>query len=303
MAGYIKMKILLFGKNGQVGWELQRSLSSLGQIVALDYFDNEYCGDLRKPDGIARTVQLIKPDIVVNAAAYTAVDKAESEPDSAYLLNARGVEALAKETAKLDALLIHYSTDYVFDGEGVHYRKEEAPTRPLNVYGKSKLGGEQAVKYWSPRHFVFRTSWVYAARGENFVRTMLRLAHEKETLSIVDDQYGAPTSAELLADSTALAIYAAMHNRQLKYGIYHLVASGKTSWYDYAQLVFSTARNLGDTLTLKKVIGVAASDYPAIAKRPTNSRLCNQKFQETFDIVLPDWKDGVERVVTEMLGK
>ncbi|WP_437888294.1 dTDP-4-dehydrorhamnose reductase [Phytobacter sp. V91] len=296
------MKILLIGKNGQVGWELQRSLATLGELVAVDFFDKELCGDLTNPQGIAQTIRQVKPDVVVNAAAHTAVDKAESERELSQLLNADSVEVIAKETAKLGALLIHYSTDYVFNGGGEHYRLEDEQPAPLNVYGETKLAGEIAVATYNPRHFIFRTSWVYATRGANFAKTMLRLAKEKDALSIINDQHGAPTGAELLADATAIAIRAESNNKSL-YGTYHLVASGETTWYDYAQYVFSVARELGETLAIKEVNGVDTSAYPTPAKRPQNSRLSNLKFQTAFATTLPDWKVGVQRVVTEILGK
>ena len=296
------MKILLIGKNGQVGWELQRSLVTLGDVVAVDYFDNTLCGDLSNPKGIAQTIQTVKPDVIVNAAAHTAVDKAETEQELSRLLNADSVEVIAKESAKLGALLIHYSTDYVFNGEGTHYRNEDEQTGPLNVYGETKLAGELAVAKHNARHFIFRTSWVYATRGANFAKTMLRLAKEKEKLSIINDQFGAPTGAELLADATAIAIRTAVHNQKL-FGTYHLVASGETTWFDYAQYVFSIAKELGETLSIKEVIGVDTSAYPTPAKRPHNSRLSNKKFQTAFEVQLPDWKVGVKRVVTEILGK
>ncbi|EOX3824210.1 dTDP-4-dehydrorhamnose reductase [Enterobacter cloacae] len=296
------MKILLIGKNGQVGWELQRSLVTLGDVVAVDYFDNTLCGDLSNPQGIAQTIQTVKPDVIVNAAAHTAVDKAETEQELSRLLNADSVEVIAKESAKLGALLIHYSTDYVFNGEGTHYRNEDEQTGPLNVYGETKLAGELAVAKHNARHFIFRTSWVYATRGANFAKTMLRLAKEKEKLSIINDQFGAPTGAELLADATAIAIRTAVHNQKL-FGTYHLVASGETTWFDYAQYVFSIAKELGETLSIKEVIGVDTSAYPTPAKRPHNSRLSNKKFQTAFEVKLPDWKVGVKRVVTEILGK
>ena len=296
------MKILLIGKNGQVGWELQRSLVTLGDVVAVDYFDNTLCGDLSNPQGIAQTIQTVKPDVIVNAAAHTAVDKAETEQELSRLLNADSVEVIAKESAKLGALLIHYSTDYVFNGEGTHYRNEDEQTGPLNVYGETKLAGELAVAKHNARHFIFRTSWVYATRGANFAKTMLRLAKEKEKLSIINDQFGAPTGAELLADATAIAIRTAVHNQKL-FGTYHLVASGETTWFDYAQYVFSIAKELGETLSIKEVIGVDTPAYPTPAKRPHNSRLSNKKFQTAFEVQLPDWKVGVKRVVTEILGK
>lgn len=296
------MKILLIGKNGQVGWELQRSLSTLGELVAVDFFDTELCGDLTKPEGIVQTICSVKPDVVVNAAAYTAVDKAESERELSQLLNADSVEVIAKETAKLGALLIHYSTDYVFNGAGDHYRLEDEQPAPLNVYGETKLSGEIAVVTYNPCHFIFRTSWVYSTRGANFTKTMLRLAKEKDQLSIINDQHGAPTGAELLADCTAIAIRAESANKSL-YGTYHLVASGETTWCDYAQFVFDVAREKGIELAIKDVNGIPTTAYPTPAKRPLNSRLSNEKFQRAFSVAIPDWRQGVERVVIEVSGK
>lgn len=293
------MKILLIGKNGQVGWELQRSLSTLGEVVAVDFFDTDLCGDLTKPDGIAETIRTVIPDVVVNAAAHTAVDRAETEKELAELLNAKSVEVIAKETASIGALLIHYSTDYVFGGEGTHYRNEDEPTGPLNVYGATKLAGELAVINHNPRHIILRTSWVYATRGANFIKTMLNLARNKDTLSIIGDQYGAPTGAELLADCTAIAI----RQQSEQYGVFHLVASGETTWFDYANFIFDIARKKGEVLTIKEVQKVPTSAYPTPAKRPTNSRLSNLKFQQTFNVTLPPWQQGVERVVTELLQK
>ncbi len=296
------MKILLIGKNGQVGWELQRALSTLGEVVAVDYFDTQLCGDLTNPEGIADTIRAVHPDVVVNAAAHTAVDKAESEQALSGLINAESVAVIAKETANIGALLIHYSTDYVFDGQGSHYRDEEEQTGPLNVYGETKLAGEEAIRNLNKRHFIFRTSWVYATRGANFAKTMLKLAREKESLSIINDQFGAPTGAELLADCTAHAIRFEKKNKS-NYGIYHLVASGETTWFDYANYIFDVARESGESLLIESVTGVPTSLYPTPAKRPNNSRLCNRKFQQTFDVILPDWKEGVRRVVIEVLGK
>ncbi|HHS9880244.1 dTDP-4-dehydrorhamnose reductase [Klebsiella aerogenes] len=296
------MKILLIGKNGQVGWELQRALSTLGEVVAVDYFDKSLCGDLTNLEGIAETVRSVKPDVVVNAAAHTAVDKAESERELSDLLNEKGVAVLAKESAKLGALMVHYSTDYVFDGEGNHYRREDETTGPLNVYGETKRAGEIALEQANPRHLIFRTSWVYATRGANFAKTMLRLAGEKETLSIINDQHGAPTGAELLADCTAIAIREEMHNKAVA-GTYHLVAGGETSWYDYARFVFDVAKEHGAELVVQEVKGIPTTAYPTPAKRPLNSRLSNEKFQQVFDVTLPDWRQGVARVVTEVLGK
>ena len=295
------MKILLIGKNGQVGWELQRALSTLGEVVAVDFFDKELCGDLTNLEGIAQTVRSVKPDVVVNAAAHTAVDKAESERELSDLLNDKGVAVLAAESAKLGALMVHYSTDYVFDGQGSHYRQEDEVTGPLNVYGETKRAGEIALEQGNPRHLIFRTSWVYATRGANFAKTMLRLAGEKESLSIINDQHGAPTGAELL-DCTAIAIREEQRNRAVA-GTYHLVASGETNWYEYAKFVFDVARAQGAELAIKEVSGIPTTAYPTPAKRPLNSRLSNDKFQRVFGVTLPDWRQGVARVVTEVLGK
>ncbi|HCR0075722.1 TPA: dTDP-4-dehydrorhamnose reductase, partial [Klebsiella aerogenes] len=266
------------------------------------YFDKELCGDLTNLEGIAETVRTVRPDVVVNAAAHTAVDKAESERELSDLLNEKGVAVLAEESAKLGALMVHYSTDYVFNGEGSHYRLEDEPTGPLNVYGETKRAGEIALEKANPRHLIFRTSWVYATRGANFAKTMLRLAGEKETLSIIDDQHGAPTGAELLADCTAIAIREEMRNKSVA-GTYHLVASGETSWRDYACFVFDVARKHGAELAIQEVKGIPTTAYPTPAKRPLNSRLSNEKFQQVFGVRLPDWRQGVERVVTEVLGK
>ena len=296
------MKILLLGKNGQVGWELQRSLSTLGEVVALDHFSAELCGDLTNPEGIADTIRAVKPHVVVNAAAHTAVDKAESERALAEQLNHESVAVIAEETAKLGALLVHYSTDYVFDGQGSHYRLEDETTGPLNVYGETKLAGEKAIEALNPRHLIFRTSWVYATRGANFAKTMLRLGAEKSTLSIINDQHGAPTGAEMLADCTAIAIRQALHTPAVA-GTYHLVASGETTWEDYARFVFEIARTHDVDLAIQEVKGVPTTEYPTPAKRPLNSRLSNEKFKHTFGAVLPDWRVGVERAVIEILGK
>ena len=247
-------------------------------------------------------MRTVKPDVVVNAAAHTAVDKAESERELSDLLNDRGVAVLAAESAKLGALMVHYSTDYVFDGQGTHYRQEDEATGPLNVYGETKRAGEIALEQGNSRHLIFRTSWVYATRGANFAKTMLRLAGEKESLSIINDQYGAPTGAELLADCTAIAIREEQRNRDVV-GTYHLVASGETSWYDYAKFVFEVAREQGTELAIKEVSGIPTTAYPTPAKRPLNSRLSNEKFQRVFGVTLPEWRQGVARVVREVLGK
>ncbi|WP_421670734.1 dTDP-4-dehydrorhamnose reductase [Rahnella sp. EDr1-12] len=293
------MNILLFGKTGQVGWELQRALAPLGTVIALDVHTQEYCGDFSNPEGVAETVRRIKPDVIVNAAAHTAVDKAESERDFAQLLNATSVEAIAKEAAAIGAWLVHYSTDYVFPGDGVTPWTEDDATGPLNTYGETKLAGEVAVQKYCPKHLIFRTSWVYAGKGNNFAKTMLRLAKDREELSIINDQFGAPTGAELLADCTAHAIRTALSKPEVA-GLYHLVASGSTTWFDYANLVFAEAQNNDFKLALKKTLPVATSAYPTPARRPNNSRLDNRKFQHTFNLTLPSWDIGVKRMLAEL---
>ncbi|ELY2859757.1 dTDP-4-dehydrorhamnose reductase [Cronobacter sakazakii] len=292
------MNILLFGKNGQVGWELQRALEPLGNLISLDFNSEDYCGDFSNPEGVAETVRRIKPDVIVNAAAHTAVDKAESEREFAQLLNATSVEAIAREAAKINAWLIHYSTDYVFPGTGETPWCESDATAPLNVYGETKLAGEQAVQRFCPNHLIFRTSWVYAGKGNNFAKTMLRLAKERESLSVINDQYGAPTGAELLADCTAHAIRVALTKPDVA-GLYHLVASGVTTWYDFAALVFDQARKAGITLKLTDLHPVPTSAYPTPARRPQNSRLNTMKFQQQFGLVLPQWDMGVKRMLEE----
>ncbi|WP_429126805.1 dTDP-4-dehydrorhamnose reductase [Aeromonas media] len=295
------MHILLFGKNGQVGWELQRSLAPLGRVTAVDFDSTDYCGDFSNPAGVADTVRLLKPDVIVNAAAHTAVDKAESEREFAELLNATSVAAIAKEAEALGAWLVHYSTDYVFDGSGERPWVESDETAPLNVYGETKLAGEQGAALCA-RHLIFRTSWVYAARGANFAKTMLRFGKERSEMSIINDQFGAPTGAELLADCTAHAIRTAQAKPEVA-GLYHLIASGTTTWFDYAQLVFAKARAAGVELEVTQVNAVPTSAFPTPAKRPHNSRLDTTKFQRTFNLRLPDWTVGVERMLTEIIGK
>ncbi|MTD42701.1 dTDP-4-dehydrorhamnose reductase [Erwinia sp. CPCC 100877] len=293
------MNILLFGKTGQVGWELQRALAPLGNVIALDLHSNDYCGDFRNPEGVAETVRKIKPDVIVNAAAHTAVDKAESERELAELLNTTSVEAIAKEAAAINAWLVHYSTDYVFPGDGERPWQENDATSPLNVYGETKLAGERAVQKYCSQYLIFRTSWVYAGKGNNFAKTMLRLAKERTELSVINDQFGAPTGAELLADATAHAIRTARVKPEVA-GLYHLVASGTTTWYDYAALVFVEARKAGIELAIETLNPVPTSAYPTPARRPHNSRLNTQKFQDTFELMLPEWQQGVKRMLTEI---
>ena len=296
------MKILLLGRNGQVGWELQRSLSVLGDVVGLDRHSENFCGDLSQPQGIAETVRSLRPDVIVNAAAHTAVDKAESEPDLARMLNATTPGVLAREAHALGALLVHYSTDYVFDGSGTAPRGEQDAVAPLSVYGQTKLEGEQMIAASGCRHLIFRTSWVYAARGGNFAKTMLRLAGEREKLTVINDQFGAPTGADLLADVTAHAIrHVEQHPEHL--GLYHCVASGETTWHAYAQFVIETARQLQPAMALKvhTIEPVPTSAFPTPARRPHNSRLNTNKLQANFGLQLPHWQQGVTRMLQEIL--
>ena len=300
------MKILLLGKGGQVGWELQRSLAPLGELVALEFDSTDYCGDFTNLAGLAETVRQVRPDVIVNAAAHTAVDRAESEPELVRTINAIAPGILADEAEKLGAWLIHYSTDYVFNGSGTTPWKETDATGPLGVYGQTKREGEQAVAHCS-RHLIFRTSWVYAARGANFAKTMLRLAKERDELKVIADQIGAPTGAELLADVTAHAIRTVQTtpDGQTLAGLYHLVAGGETSWYDYAKFVVEYARRVDLPLRVAPdaILPIATTDYPTPAKRPLNSRLDTQKLQSAFGLLLPDWKDGVQRMLVEICGQ
>lgn len=295
------MKILLLGKNGQVGWELQRSLAPLGELIALDARSTTYCGDLANLQGLADTVDAIQPDVIVNAAAYTAVDKAESDAATAHVVNALAVGVLAEAAQRCGAWLVHYSTDYVFDGSGDTPWRETDVTAPLNVYGATKLAGEQLIAASCTRHLIFRTSWVYAARGSNFAKTMLRLAQERDKLTVIADQFGAPTGADLLADVTAHAIHGVIREPQLA-GLYHLAASGETTWHGYAQFVIEQAMTAGVALktTLANIAAVPTSTFPTPATRPHNSRLDTQKLRTAFDLTLPDWHDGVDRMLAEI---
>jgi dTDP-4-dehydrorhamnose reductase len=298
------MKILLLGKNGQVGWELQRSLAPLGEVLALDRHSTQYCGDLSKLEELAQTVLAYKPDFIVNAAAHTAVDKAESEPELARVLNTDAPAALAKAAAQVGAWLVHYSTDYVFDGSGSHARQEGEGTGPLNVYGQTKLDGEKAIVASGCKYLIFRTSWVYAARGGNFAKTMLRLAQERDRLTVINDQHGAPTGADLIADVTAHAIRRVLTTQNISFsGAYHLVASGETTWHGYASYAIAQAKAMKPELgwTVADIAPVATSAFPTHAARPLNSRLCTTKLQQAFGLVLPPWQQGVDRMLAEIL--
>ena len=296
------MNILLFGKGGQVGWELQRSLSVLGTVTALGFDSTEHCGDFANPAGVAETVRALRPDVIVNAAAHTAVDKAESEADFARTLNATTPGAIAQEAAKLGAWLVHYSTDYVFDGSGNRPWTETDQPAPLSVYGRTKLEGEQLIAEAGAKHLILRTSWVYAARGGNFAKTMLRLAQERDRLTVIDDQWGAPTGADLLADVTAHALRH-LRQRPQDAGLYHCAAAGETNWNEYAKYVLAQVQKVQDALEIKakEVAPVPTSAFPTPAVRPRNSRLNTDKLQHTFGLQMPHWQAGVARMLTEIL--
>ena len=293
------MKILLLGKNGQVGWELQRSLAPLGELLALDRSSTSHCGDLSNLDGLAQTVREFRPDVVVNAAAYTAVDKAETDSQTAFLVNELAPEALSSVCAATGAYLVHFSTDYVFDGSGQSPWLETGSAAPLNVYGHSKLAGEKGIAQQGSQHLIFRTSWVYGTEGGNFAKTMLRLSQERERMTVINDQFGAPTGAALLADVTALALQAS----QPLTGIYHLAAAGETTWFSYAQYVLSKAKQLKPSLNyaVRDFVAVPTSDFPTPAARPLNSRLNCTRLEQALQLKLPPWQDGVDAMLTKIL--
>ena len=299
------MKILLLGASGQVGWELQRSLAPLGEIKAL----NRKFANLEDVGGLRTIIDTYRPDVIVNAAAYTAVDKAETEPEMARRVNADAVAVLAKESKRIGAWLVHYSTDYVFDGtKATPYEEKDAPA-PINVYGSSKLEGEEAIRDIGCNHLIFRTSWVYASRGQNFIKTMLRMAADRETLNVVADQFGAPTHAELISDVTAHALHQCMIGveevRNHLIGTYHLVAGGETNWCDYARYVISLAEEHGAEVRVNasSIKPILSDDYPVPASRPKNSRLSTVKIEQTFNLIMPDWRYQVRRAVLELLNQ
>ena len=297
------MKILLLGKNGQVGWELQRALAPLGEVVALDrHSPGRLRADFAEPESLAAVVRAVAPDIIVNAAAHTAVDKAESEPALAQAVNGTAPAVLAREAHALGAWLLHYSTDYVFDGSGSTPWAEGSPTGPLSVYGRTKLEGENAIRASGCQHLLLRTSWVYSARGNNFAKTMLRLAKERDRLTVIADQTGAPTGADLLADVAAHMLRTAVQTPQVQ-GTYHVAADGETTWHGYARHVIEFARALGQPITVPTgaIEAVPTSAFPTPARRPGNSRMNTQKLRTTFGLTLPPWQSGVERMLTEVL--
>lgn len=297
------MRIVLLGRTGQVGWELQRSLASLGEVTALGrHGGGGLCGDLSQLEALAATVRRLAPDVIVNAAAYTAVDQAESEPELAETINATAPAVLAAEARALGAWLVHYSTDYVFDGSGDRPWTETDPAAPINVYGRTKWEGEEAIRQSGCRHLIFRTSWLYAARGGNFIRTMLRLASERDALRVIDDQFGVPTGAELIADVTAAALIRCV-NEGKEGGLYHLAAAGETTWCAYARHVIATAREAGWPVRVvdEAIEPVTTEAFPTPAQRPHNSRLDTTRLEETFGLQMPDWRAGVDRALDEIL--
>jgi len=294
-------RLLILGRKGQVGWELQRALAPLGEVVALDRHSDP-CGNLEDLEGLRATVRRLKPQAIINAAAHTAVDKAESEPDLAWRLNAEAPGVLAHAAHEIGAWFVHYSTDYVFDGSGDNAWLETDPTGPLGVYGASKLAGETRITESGASHLIFRTSWVYAARGNNFARTMLKLAQERERLTVINDQFGAPTGAELIADVTAHALRQALA-AGAPGGIYHLAAGGVTHWQDYARFVIDTARRRrpDEGWKVSAIDPVPTSAWPTPARRPANSRLDTRLLERTFGLQLPPWQQGVARMLEEIL--
>ncbi len=297
------MKILLFGKDGQVGWELQRSLACLGEVHALGRRD----ADLAEHDSLRACVRAQRPDVIVNAAAWTAVDRAESEEDAAFAVNATGPTVLAEEAARLGSWLVHYSTDYVFNGRKEDAYLEEDTLQPLSAYGRSKAAGEEGIRAGAARHLILRTGWVYG-RGANFPRTILRLAQEREELNVVADQFGAPTGADLLADATALALYriaARGEGADALSGIYHVAAGGRTSWHEVARHVVAEALVQGMKLRARPdaVLPIATQDWPTPAARPANGTLDTSKFRAAFGLALPDWRHHLNRFVATLAAE
>ncbi|MDN3526618.1 dTDP-4-dehydrorhamnose reductase [Halomonas sabkhae] len=294
------MKVLITGGNGQVGFELQRRLSTLGEIVAPSRAEL----DLSDEAAVGQYLATLEPDAIVNAAAYTAVDKAESEPELARRLNAELPEQLAAYAASRGVALVHYSSDYVYPGDGDNAWSEESGTGPASVYGETKLAGDQAVMASGCRHLIFRTSWVYSARGHNFMKTMLRLARERSALKIVNDQIGAPTPARLIADVSLMALLGLQHGR-VESGLYHLAPRGETSWHGFASEIFRLADEAGEVLVVEpaQVAGIPTSEYPTPAARPLNSRLQLEKLEKALAIRLPEWRAQLALTLDEHLGR
>jgi dTDP-4-dehydrorhamnose reductase len=295
------MKILVTGKNGQVGYELQRALAGMGEIVAVD---SSQC-DLRHEDGVRELVRSTAPDVIINPAAFTAVDLAESQSEEAHLINARAPAILAAEAQRLNALLIHFSTDYVFDGKKPLPYVEDDATGPLNVYGASKLAGEIAVRKNCDRHFILRTSWVMGFHGKNFLKTILRLASERDGLDIVADQMGAPTSAAHLAELVQKMLHPSGAMTQPAYGTYHATGRGHTNWHEIARHIVLRARQKGMMLRLEPeaIRPIRTTEYPTPATRPLNSRLDCSKLSDTMGLGMPEWREGVDQILDQIIGK
>lgn len=295
------MKILLLGGNGQVGRELRRSLPALGNVIVAtrDGEGADAVADFDRPESLAALVAMVQPDVVVNAAAYTAVDKAETDIDAAFGINAEALAVIAQACATHGALLVHYSTDYVFDGRATHPYLEEDLTAPLGVYGASKLAGEQAIRDSGARHAILRTAWVYAAHGKNFLLTMLRLAAERDELHVVADQYGAPTPAAWIADATT----ALLRHGVAASGTWHLTARGETSWHEFARAIFDDAHELGLLQRKPAVLPITTAAYPTAACRPAYSVLDTSRLRKNFGVVPPDWRDGLKRTLRELSEK
>lgn len=292
------MKLLLLGGNGQVGRELRRALPALGEVVVATRAgtDAELAADFDAPDTLGELVRRIAPDVVVNAAAYTAVDRAESEPDTAFRVNALAPEAIARACAASDALLLHYSTDYVFDGSALRPYREDDATAPLGVYGASKLAGEEAIRASGARHAILRTAWVYAAHGNNFLHTMLRLARERDELRVVGDQIGAPTPAAWIADASARIVAHGVPTS----GTWHLVAAGETSWHGFAEVIMDEALAAGLLARRPRVLPINTAEYPTPARRPAYSVLDTARLHRDFGIAAPHWRDGLHAVMGEL---
>ena len=299
-------RLLVVGANGQVGRELRRSLATLGEVVGatrdgkLDTGEPCLSVDLSDPSALAALVADTAPSVVVNAAAYTAVDKAESDREQAFAVNGEAPGALARACAAAGIPFVHYSTDYVFDGQGARPYREDDPTAPLGVYGAGKLAGEDAVRASSARHFIFRTAWVYGAHGHNFLRTMLRVGAERDELRVVADQVGSPTPAALIADATATVLSQILSGGEHPAGTWHLVASGETSWHGFAEAIFDEALAAGLLARVPTVVPITTADYPTPARRPAYSRLDTSRFQRDFGIDLPDWRQGLAHVIGEL---
>jgi len=300
----VHMKLLLLGSNGQLGWELQRSISMLGKLKVCDRNTVDFF-DL---DGLRKLIRGYKPDVIVNAAAYTDVDKAESDEENACQINSKAVDLLAQEAKVLDAWLIHYSTDYVFDGTKMGAYIEEDKTNPLSIYGKTKLQGEEAIMKSKCKYFIFRTSWLYGIHGKNFFKTIIKLAKERDELRVISNQIGAPTSAELVADVTSLCLYRIAQNslssKEIS-GIYHLTSTGKASWYDFAKYIIIEAQKFGGVFLTnpENIIAVNTSEYVLPAKRPVNSLLDTQKLCKTFNLYLPAWQIHADRAIKELYSR